>query len=146
MADLSNWYLDVIKDRLYVSAADSFDRRASQTMLHALLQVCDTCSASRVAPGHSLCRKDPLHYFIMACRPESTELRQVEAGKSVLNILVIKCTQRLLWILQKKLSSTGDFSRSHSSDVQGPQGMLPALAPMCPFGQRTPGTLLHGTF
>lgn len=39
MADLSNWYLDVIKDRLYVSAADSFDRRAAQTVLHYLLEV-----------------------------------------------------------------------------------------------------------
>lgn len=38
VADLSNWYLDVIKDRLYVSAPDSFDRRAAQTVLHALLQ------------------------------------------------------------------------------------------------------------
>ncbi len=40
MADLSNWYLDVIKDRLYVSAADSFDRRAAQTVLHSLVQAC----------------------------------------------------------------------------------------------------------
>ena len=39
VADLSNWYLDVIKDRLYVSAPGSFDRRASQTVLAALLQV-----------------------------------------------------------------------------------------------------------
>jgi isoleucyl-tRNA synthetase len=39
VADLSNWYLDVIKDRLYVSAADSFDRRAAQTVLHSLVQV-----------------------------------------------------------------------------------------------------------
>ncbi|EIE27214.1 isoleucyl-tRNA synthetase [Coccomyxa subellipsoidea C-169] len=38
VADLSNWYLDVIKDRLYVSADDSFDRRAAQTVLHSLLQ------------------------------------------------------------------------------------------------------------
>lgn len=38
VADLSNWYLDVIKDRLYVSAADSFDRRAAQTVLHSLVQ------------------------------------------------------------------------------------------------------------
>lgn len=81
MADLSNWYLDVIKDRLYVSAADSFDRRASQTVLHALLQVCDTCSASHVAPGHSLCRRDPLHYLMMACRPESTELQELKQEK-----------------------------------------------------------------
>ena len=39
VADLSNWYLDVIKDRLYVSAPDSLDRRAAQTVLHALVQV-----------------------------------------------------------------------------------------------------------
>lgn len=43
VTDLSNWYLDVIKDRLYVSAADSFDRRASQTVVHALLQVQGSC-------------------------------------------------------------------------------------------------------
>ena len=46
VTDLSNWYLDVIKDRLYVSAADSFDRRASQTVLHALLQVEEACLRS----------------------------------------------------------------------------------------------------
>ena len=38
VADLSNWYLDVIKDRLYVSAPASPDRRAAQTVLHALVQ------------------------------------------------------------------------------------------------------------
>ncbi|KAK9835222.1 hypothetical protein WJX81_006819 [Elliptochloris bilobata] len=38
VADLSNWYLDVAKDRLYVRAAGSADRRACQTVLHALLQ------------------------------------------------------------------------------------------------------------
>jgi isoleucyl-tRNA synthetase len=51
VADLSNWYLDVIKDRLYVSAADSFDRRASQTVLHALLQVCDVFPALMLLLG-----------------------------------------------------------------------------------------------
>ncbi len=44
VADLSNWYLDVIKDRLYVSAPDSFDRRAAQTVLAALVQV-PACAA-----------------------------------------------------------------------------------------------------
>ena len=38
VADLSNWYLDVAKDRLYVRAAESADRRACQTVMHALLQ------------------------------------------------------------------------------------------------------------
>ena len=36
--DLSNFYLDVAKDRLYIRAADSADRRACQTTLDALLR------------------------------------------------------------------------------------------------------------
>jgi isoleucyl-tRNA synthetase len=36
--DLSNFYLDVIKDRLYVSEPDSRDRRACQTVLNHLLK------------------------------------------------------------------------------------------------------------
>ena len=38
--DLSNFYLDIAKDRLYVGAKGSSDRRACQTVLAALLQVC----------------------------------------------------------------------------------------------------------
>jgi len=34
-ADLSNWYLDAAKDRLYIQARDSFSRRACQTVLAA---------------------------------------------------------------------------------------------------------------
>ena len=37
--DLSNFYLDVAKDRLYISAPGAPDRRACQTVLAALLQV-----------------------------------------------------------------------------------------------------------
>lgn len=37
-SDLSNFYLDVAKDRLYVSAADDFRRRSCQTVLHAVLE------------------------------------------------------------------------------------------------------------
>ena len=39
VTDLSNFYLDITKDRLYVRGADSYDRRACQTVLAALLQV-----------------------------------------------------------------------------------------------------------
>ncbi|MFP4285261.1 MAG: class I tRNA ligase family protein, partial [Desulfovermiculus sp.] len=35
--DLSAFYLDVLKDRLYVSAPDSLERRSAQTALHSLL-------------------------------------------------------------------------------------------------------------
>ena len=37
-ADLSNFYLDVAKDRLYISAVDDFRRRSCQTVLHKLLE------------------------------------------------------------------------------------------------------------
>ena len=36
--DMSNFYLDVIKDRLYVEAADSADRRAAQTTIYTILR------------------------------------------------------------------------------------------------------------
>jgi isoleucyl-tRNA synthetase len=37
-AEMSNFYLDVAKDRLYISAEDDFRRRSCQTVLHALLE------------------------------------------------------------------------------------------------------------
>jgi len=37
-ADLSNFYLDVAKDRLYISASDDRRRRSCQTVIHALLE------------------------------------------------------------------------------------------------------------
>lgn len=37
-AEMSNFYLDVAKDRLYISGKDDFRRRSCQTVLHALLE------------------------------------------------------------------------------------------------------------
>ena len=37
-ADMSNFYLDVAKDRLYISATDDVRRRSCQTVIHALLE------------------------------------------------------------------------------------------------------------
>jgi isoleucyl-tRNA synthetase len=37
-ADLSNFYLDVAKDRLYISAVDDARRRSCQTVIHACLE------------------------------------------------------------------------------------------------------------
>jgi isoleucyl-tRNA synthetase len=37
-ADMSNFYLDVAKDRLYISACDDKRRRSCQTVIHALLE------------------------------------------------------------------------------------------------------------
>ena len=39
--DMSNFYLDVIKDRLYVEAADSQNRRAAQTTIYTILRGLD---------------------------------------------------------------------------------------------------------
>jgi isoleucyl-tRNA synthetase len=38
VVDLSNVYLDIAKDRLYVSAVDSFRRRSCQTVLHLVVE------------------------------------------------------------------------------------------------------------
>ncbi|MBW2066516.1 MAG: isoleucine--tRNA ligase [Deltaproteobacteria bacterium] len=37
--DLSSFYLDIIKDRLYVSSPDSLARRSAQTAMHEILEV-----------------------------------------------------------------------------------------------------------
>jgi isoleucyl-tRNA synthetase len=39
VVDLSNYYLDVCKDRLYIEGADAFPRRSAQTVLHHLARV-----------------------------------------------------------------------------------------------------------
>ncbi|UKO95850.1 isoleucine--tRNA ligase [Nostoc sp. UHCC 0870] len=38
VVDLSNFYLDVAKDRLYISATDAFRRRSCQTVIHIALE------------------------------------------------------------------------------------------------------------
>lgn len=43
--DMSNFYLDVIKDRLYVEAADSKNRRAAQTAIYMILRGLDVILA-----------------------------------------------------------------------------------------------------
>ena len=37
VTDMSNFYLDIIKDRLYTSKADSLERRAAQTVMYEIL-------------------------------------------------------------------------------------------------------------
>ena len=43
--DMSNFYLDVIKDRLYVSKADGIPRRAAQTVMYRILRALTTIVA-----------------------------------------------------------------------------------------------------
>jgi len=44
-ADLSNFYLDIAKDRLYIQSTHSYSRRACQTVLHELTQGLVSCIA-----------------------------------------------------------------------------------------------------
>ena len=37
VVDMSNFYLDVLKDRLYTEKADSLSRRAAQTVIYVIL-------------------------------------------------------------------------------------------------------------
>ena len=43
--DLSNFYLDILKDRLYVEKADSESRRAAQTVIYSILRSMTLCLA-----------------------------------------------------------------------------------------------------
>ncbi|MBR2040894.1 MAG: class I tRNA ligase family protein, partial [Oscillospiraceae bacterium] len=43
--DLSNFYLDILKDRLYVEKADSESRRAAQTVIYNILRGMTLCLA-----------------------------------------------------------------------------------------------------
>lgn len=44
-SDLSNFYLDVAKDRLYISSTDDFRRRSCQTVIQACLEGLSKCVA-----------------------------------------------------------------------------------------------------
>jgi len=43
VVDMSNFYLDIIKDRLYTSRADSKERRSAQTAMYEILEALVKC-------------------------------------------------------------------------------------------------------
>ncbi|MBN3881084.1 MULTISPECIES: isoleucine--tRNA ligase [unclassified Nostoc] len=72
VVDLSNFYLDVAKDRLYISAKDAFRRRSCQTVLKIALENL----ARAIAPVLSHTAEDIWQYF-----PYKTPYKSVfEAG------------------------------------------------------------------
>ncbi len=72
VVDLSNFYLDVAKDRLYISAKDAFRRRSCQTVLHIALENL----ARAIAPVLSHTAEDIWQYL-----PYKTPYKSVfEAG------------------------------------------------------------------
>src|SRR5437762_8127242 len=68
--DLSAFYLDVRKDRLYCERADGPERRATQTVLHAILDV----MVRLMAPVLSFTAEDVWCFVPGAGRPESVFL------------------------------------------------------------------------
>ncbi|HLP89697.1 MAG TPA: isoleucine--tRNA ligase [Nostocaceae cyanobacterium] len=72
VVDLSNFYLDIAKDRLYISASDSFRRRSCQTVLQVALENL----ARAIAPVLSHTSEDIWQYL-----PYQTPYKSVfEAG------------------------------------------------------------------
>src|SRR5207249_12251586 len=68
--DLSAFYLDVRKDRLYCERADGVERRATQTALHGILDVL----VRLIAPVLSFTAEDAWAHIPGAGRPESVFL------------------------------------------------------------------------
>lgn len=59
VVDLSSFYLDVLKDRLYASAPAAQDRRAAQTVMHEILQAV----MRMISPVLSHLAEDIYHYL-----------------------------------------------------------------------------------
>jgi isoleucyl-tRNA synthetase len=73
--DLSALYLDVLKDRLYTSAADSPERRAAQTVCHRILDAL----VRLMAPVLSFTAEEVWDHFRVADRARSVHLTDFPA-------------------------------------------------------------------
>ena len=71
-ADLSSFYLDVLKDRLYTSAPGSRLRRSAQTVLHEIL----VAVVKLMAPVLSFTADEVWRYVPMRDRPASVHLAE----------------------------------------------------------------------
>jgi len=80
--ELSSLYLDVLKDRLYVYAPNSWERRSAQTVLYALAEALITS----IAPFLSFTAEEAWEYLrkINPELPESVFMHQIPQGKEEL--------------------------------------------------------------
>ena len=79
VVDMSAFYLDIIKDRLYVSAKDSKDRKAAQTVLYQVLQTL----VRLMAPILTFTTEEVWSYIRKEDEPISVQLLDMpEADKS----------------------------------------------------------------
>jgi isoleucyl-tRNA synthetase len=70
VVDLSSFYLDVAKDRLYAEAPDALSRRAAQTVMHEILQA----MMRMVAPVLSHLAEDIFTYLPAAQKPDAASV------------------------------------------------------------------------
>ena len=71
--ELSSFYLDVLKDRLYASAADSKERRSAQTAMHRIAETL----ARLLAPILVHTSEEVWDYLKLADKPESIHLAEL---------------------------------------------------------------------
>lgn len=78
--DMSNFYLDVIKDRLYVEKADSETRRAAQTTIYRILDTLDRL----IAPILAFTSEEIWQFMphSSSCNTESVLLNKMPTGDS----------------------------------------------------------------
>lgn len=75
--DLSAFYLDVLKDRLYASRADSHERRSAQTALFEIV----SSLARLLAPILSFTAEEVWHKLRMPDKPTSVELASMSTDR-----------------------------------------------------------------
>ncbi len=123
VVDLSNVYLDIAKDRLYVSAADSFRRRSCQTVMALVLERL----AGMIAPVLSHMAEDIWQHLPYSVEEASVFLRgwpQADSSWSGLSSAeseAIDAAVQLRALLNRQLEScrsNGDLGASLEAAVQ----------------------------
>jgi len=123
VVDLSNVYLDIAKDRLYVSAADSFRRRSCQTVMALVLERL----AGMIAPVLSHMAEDIWQHLPYPVAEASVFLRgwpQAEPSWSALSsadAAAIDAAVQLRALVNRQLEScrsNGDLGASLEAAVQ----------------------------
>ena len=76
--EMSSFYLDVLKDRLYASGTDSLERRSAQTAMHKIAETL----ARLLAPILAFTTEEVWDFLKMADKPESVHLAGLPEGAS----------------------------------------------------------------
>ncbi|ACV68406.1 isoleucine--tRNA ligase [Desulfohalobium retbaense] len=91
VTDLSAFYLDILKDRLYVSAPGSIERRSAQTVLHRILQML----LRDMAPFLSFTAEELFQHLPECMRPDVPSVFTLSPVEPVQDLL--REDERALW-------------------------------------------------